>query len=156
MKLIHKDERGLTLIEVLAVLVILGIVAAVAFLFTSKVIQQSKGQAFVANAIAMKESATLHKRSNEVILDGKVEGKLMYQELIEEGYLEPLMDPYTNKEWTTTEDADGSFVEIRFEDNRLNYYVCLKSDTKVLCQEDGAGILSSELAVDKIKNRVIK
>ncbi len=56
-----KDERGLTLVELLAVLVILGIIAAIAIPSIGGIIQNSKEDAVKADAIAILEAAKLYK-----------------------------------------------------------------------------------------------
>lgn len=145
-------ERGLTLVELLAVMAILGILAAISILAVGNIIEKSKHQAFVANAVAMKEAASLHKRASEVALNPQIQAKLTYGELVNEGYLHVLQDPYTRKERGVTEDQNQSFVEIKLKDNELQYYVCLYGETKKMCGSDNEGILSKELSTDKIAN----
>lgn len=144
-----KQQRGMTLMELLAVIVILGIVAAIAIPSIGNIIEKSKDQAFVANAVAMKEAATLHKRSYEVVTDS-VKEKLTYEELLEGGYIDTILDPFTKEEWTAKKDDQKSFVDLRFEDGRVKYYVCLNGATKSLCGPDGKGILSTDLSVDQL------
>ncbi|WP_110111493.1 type II secretion system protein [Bacillus sp. CGMCC 1.16541] len=145
------NKKGLTLIELLAVLAILGIVAMIAVLAFLPIIEKSKDQAFVANAIAMKEAATFHKRTSEVALNPTIKAKLTYKDLVEDGYLDHLLDPHTNEEWTIQKDGQQSFVDIKSVNGHLSYYVCLKGAKKQLCTEDGKGILSTELSTEFVK-----
>ncbi len=54
-----KNERGLTLVELLAVIVILAIVAIIAFVFIGGVIENSKKDAHISNAQQIISAAKL-------------------------------------------------------------------------------------------------
>ncbi|MFD2672559.1 type II secretion system protein [Marinicrinis sediminis] len=56
---LHQDEKGLTLIELLAVIVILGIVAAIAIPAISGILENSERKAQMANAQVIIDSARL-------------------------------------------------------------------------------------------------
>lgn len=64
-----KDERGLTLVELLAVVVVLAIVGLIAFVAIGNVIENSKKDAHVANAQQVISAAELYEASG-----GKIEG----------------------------------------------------------------------------------
>ncbi|MFL9650531.1 prepilin-type N-terminal cleavage/methylation domain-containing protein [Exiguobacterium chiriqhucha] len=66
-----KDERGLTLVELLVVVVILGIIAAIAVVAIGGIIENSKKDAMVADAKQMVSSAKIYTASNDVT-DGTV------------------------------------------------------------------------------------
>mgnify|MGYP001954660185 CR=1 FL=1 len=59
-----KDQRGLTLVELLAVIVILGIIAAIAVPSIGNVIAKSKFEAAKADAIQVINSAKLYVAAN--------------------------------------------------------------------------------------------
>ncbi|MCT4785232.1 prepilin-type N-terminal cleavage/methylation domain-containing protein [Exiguobacterium aestuarii] len=59
-----KDERGLTLVELLVVVVILGIIAAIAVVAIGGIIENSKKDAMVADARQMISAAKLYSASN--------------------------------------------------------------------------------------------
>jgi len=61
-----KDQRGLTLIELLAVIVILGIIAAIAVPSIMNVIDKSKEDAVRSDAIQILNSAKLYAASENV------------------------------------------------------------------------------------------
>lgn len=68
---LKKDQRGLTLVELLAVVVILAIVGAIAFVAIGNVIENSKKDAHVANAQQLISAAKLYEASvGEVPTDG--------------------------------------------------------------------------------------
>lgn len=61
-----KDERGLTLVELLVVVVILGIIAAIAVVAIGGIIENSRKDAMVADAKQMVSAAKLYAVSNPV------------------------------------------------------------------------------------------
>lgn len=65
MKQIMKDEEGLTLVELLAVVVIMAIIAGIAAVSISKVIQRTREDAQVSNVQQMFASANLYDIQEE-------------------------------------------------------------------------------------------
>lgn len=63
MEKIKKDERGMTLVELLAVVVILAIVGSIAFVAIGNVIDNSKKDAHIANAQQVISAAELYLTS---------------------------------------------------------------------------------------------
>ncbi|MED4987880.1 prepilin-type N-terminal cleavage/methylation domain-containing protein [Parageobacillus toebii] len=102
-----KNERGLTLIELLAVIVILGIIVAIAIPAIGAIIDNSKKDAHIANAKQMASAARLALSSGAF---DTTKTSFTMQELYEAGYLEKIPKSPGNK--TTAYDTSESIVTI--------------------------------------------
>jgi len=91
-----KNERGLTLVELLAVVVILAILAIIAFVFIGGIIDNSKKDAHISNAQQAINAAKLH-----VTTEGELgTAGITVQELQDRDYLEDVLrNPWDKKNY---------------------------------------------------------
>jgi type IV pilus assembly protein PilA len=89
-----KDQRGMTLIELLAVIVILGIISAIAVPSILGLIDNSRKDAVVANAQQMVNSAKLAVAGDDTVRPAANASKVIPLKYLEtKGYLETIKDP---------------------------------------------------------------
>ncbi|WP_368503649.1 type II secretion system protein [Alkalihalophilus sp. As8PL] len=155
-----KNEKGLTLVELLAVVVILGIIAAIAVPSIGGIIDNSKKDAHVANAQQMVSSARLAVTGESNLrnmIDGTQYIPLGY--LIKEGYLEAVSDPdgtdyiIGEDELETTNviaNAGDNYVTVVKSGNTFSYSVKLGNATRGIQTESGAAVSEAALDRDKV------
>lgn len=114
-----RSQKGMTLIELLAVVVILAILALIAIPSIGGLIDNTKKDAMVANAQQMVSSARLALATDPDIVDwtaSKVgeEGTISLEKLSNGNYIENLNDPDTNAAYTK-ENMKASYVKVEKE-----------------------------------------
>ncbi|WP_322090799.1 type II secretion system protein [Caldifermentibacillus hisashii] len=110
-----KNEKGMTLVELLAVLVIIGIIAAIAIPMIGNIIQNSKDKAILSDAQMILSAAKIAYSNNEGTKETKTEGDKTTETgaiVFDHKVLQPYVDGvtlgpndkvvYNNKEWTIT------------------------------------------------------
>ena len=140
-----KNEKGLTLVELLAVVVILGIISAIAVPSIGGIIENSKRDAHLANAQQMISSAKLVAVSELTTREGSTSAPANYyvtlDYLIDQGYLDQVEDPFSGNLYASiiatesntiftnppTGDSGNSYVLITKTGNEFTYSVTLDS-----------------------------
>lgn len=120
-----KDERGLTLVELLVVVVILGIIAAIAVVAIGGIIENSRKDAMVSDARQMISASKLYVASNSVS-DGDI---LRFNGTVADSidassFIDSMNDPYGEK-YTT------GAVKINITGNDYSYSVFLLGDKTI-------------------------
>lgn len=95
-----KDQRGLTLVELLAVIVILGIIAAIAVPSIGGIIKNSKADAHIANAQQVANAARLYVTSEKIEVTTTAQD-FKLSALITAGLLEEVKDPSASGTYNT-------------------------------------------------------
>lgn len=130
-KRLLKNERGLTLVELLAVVVILGIIAAIAVPSIGGIIDNTKKDAHVANAQQLVSSAKVYMAAENVTVPkGGTGEKVTLAKLKERNYIADIKDP--NGKGGKTEELENSNynpgttnIVIKKTENGYEYYVTL-------------------------------
>lgn len=134
-----KNERGLTLVELLAVIVILGIIAIIAFVFIGGIIENTKKDAHIANAQQIISAGKLHEATGGTL-------PVSITDLKSGNYLAEILDPwakvdYTDGTATVSKDANGVYSINGFNPNTTTNckeitatQVDLVEDGRALCE----------------------
>lgn len=120
-ELLHKEE-GFTLVELLAVIVILGIIIAIAVPVIGNVTQGAQSDADAAEEELIIDAAQMYELNEKTTIGSTTENGVTVKKLVELGYLQ-LRGENPNKNGvvrraTTTESSQGENVYIL--ENRSN------------------------------------
>lgn len=142
MKKFLRNENGLTLVELLAVVVILGIISAIAVPSIGGLIDNSRKDAHVANAQQMINAAKIAVAGDSALQqsgNGTIYVTLEY--LMTNGYIESMDDPdggtYTaGTSEVASSEPGGSFVRITSTNNSYSYAVRLTNETRGIYENE--------------------
>ncbi|SIS50645.1 competence type IV pilus major pilin ComGC [Salimicrobium flavidum] len=126
-----KDAKGFTLVELLAVIVILGIIAAIAVPSVTGLIERSEKDATISNAEQMIEAARL-KSTQDGVPEG---GSITLKELIDQGYLE---------DGEISENSGKVFYTSSNGSDSVGYAVYFQGDNYTIGSDD-SGVARSDL-----------
>ncbi|RDI44157.1 type II secretion system protein [Falsibacillus pallidus] len=121
-----KNQKGFTLVELLAVIVILGIIAAIAVPSIGGIIDKSKADAHRANALQIISAAKIAVAANDSTII--VPSTPSVKQLVDGGYLDAIPgDPDNDKK---AYDGTNSKVLIVKKGNAITYSITLKPSAK--------------------------
>lgn len=121
-----KDERGLTLVELLVVVVILGIIAAIAVVAIGGIIENSRKDAMVSDAKQMVNAAKLYVASNPVSSTTKLDFTgTSTTDVDASSYIDSMKDPYADG------DYDAATVSVTVSGSKYTYSVYLDGEKAI-------------------------
>ncbi|MBS4216999.1 prepilin-type N-terminal cleavage/methylation domain-containing protein [Bacillus sp. FJAT-49711] len=117
---LFKNQRGLTLVELLAVVVILGIISAIAIPSIGGLINNSKKDAHIANAQTMVNAVKLMVTTDELEYNKNNAATVTLSQLVKDNYIEAVKDP------SGTTYGEGTNVTVKKEsDDKYTYSITL-------------------------------
>lgn len=148
LKKLHKNEKGLTLIELLAVIVILAIIAAIAVPSITGIIGKTKKESHRANAQMIIDGARYKITSEDFKPDGGTGNleTITLEKIVDDGFLEKVpKDPQGSGDYSKT----GTNVAVTMDTatNKLTYKITLvgTSGTKYFDGIEESAVKSAEI-----------
>jgi prepilin-type N-terminal cleavage/methylation domain-containing protein len=127
-KISYFNQKGYSLVEVLAVIVILGFIASIGLLSISNVIAKSKDKTFVNNALTVVHAADLYL-NDEKVADRNSLTQITYKDLYKLNFINEFHDPYTGN---VLSPSDTTYVDVT--KGKITK-VCLDGENRNLCSE---------------------
>jgi len=128
LKRLYRDQRGLTLIELLAVIVILAIIAAIAIPSIGGIVNKTKKEAHRANAQMIIDGARFKVTAEDFTPDttgGNVQ-TITLQQIVDSGYMDkPPKDPYGSSSTDTYDTSETKVRVTRDNSGKLTYDIQL-------------------------------
>lgn len=124
-----RNERGLTLVELLAVVVILAIIGTIAFVMIGNVIENSKKDAHVSNAQQLIAAAKLYEASGD---HGESYTISTDEEL--DDYIEELINPWDSSDTTYkgTVEKDGNEYKVTITGSEITCDISKTPESTIL------------------------
>ncbi|USK69381.1 type II secretion system protein [Peribacillus asahii] len=139
-----KNQKGLTLVELLAVVVILGIIAAIAVPSIANIIDNSKKDAHIANAEQMISAARLAVAAGDYKPTAEGTKTATMDDLVTKGYLENAIEDPDGTSTSPNYNGTNTKVDIINEGGKITYKVSLDG-----VERDITAKTSADLTRDK-------
>ncbi|HAA81507.1 MAG TPA: pilus assembly protein PilE [Thermoanaerobacter sp.] len=120
-KALNKDERGFTLIELIVVIAILGVLAAIAVPRVTTSLSNAKTNADIANAQIIGQAAERYMIENGVDTVRGNNSAARLQELVDKGYLNKIPKTSSGGEFTLDTSNGKATVKIGDKEYYPNY-----------------------------------
>ncbi|WAA12841.1 type II secretion system protein [Fervidibacillus halotolerans] len=139
-----KNEKGMTLVELLAVLVILGIIAAIAVPMIGNIINDSKDKAILADAQMILSGAKLAYANGEGTPDSTESNKITFQKDTLKNYVDGIDSNATysvtydssSNEWTVSYSELGNLKDNKYDEIKNEEKITSTQISKYLKGED--------------------